>query len=73
MLRLPISFERVLMKTHKQENFAVVTDVERDLIVDSGDYSDMLSSAERHNRLYQSTAYRAVKWNHGENDGNCRS
>lgn len=45
-----------------EDDFSVVKDVERNFIVDSGRHSDMLEKAKLLNTVYQSTAYRTVKW-----------
>lgn len=47
-----------------ESDFAVVRDIEREMIVDSGTYSEMVGRAEEYNRIYQSVAYKAELWIH---------
>lgn len=48
----------------KTEDFAVVKDTERDIIVYAGTFAECDEEALSMNRGYQSTAYVAQGWNH---------
>lgn len=50
------------MRTVPENNFAVVRDRERRMIVHAGTFTECLDTADRYNLVYQSTAYVVEAW-----------
>lgn len=53
---------RIFARSVPANDFAIVRDTERNHIVASGNYSEMLGTAEAYNEHYQSVAYKAELW-----------
>lgn len=49
--------------------FAIVKDVQRDLVVGSGTFDECVEEAHTMNQIYQTDAYVAKLWKAGVHDG----
>lgn len=50
------------MKTTPENDFAIVRDRERRMVIHAGNYGECSDLAHSYNHLYQSTAYVAELW-----------